>query len=267
MTEQQPNRRTQVRLTARDLSAESGAALLQRLEQVWTDGVISKDDIDDLAAWLNEAASVTDIPAPRFLREEVSGLPADGIVSEPEKRLLREAILRVLPVAERERARARFAESAERAREARKRESLAAADRATPSQLEYIRALGGTCPDGASKAEASGIVDAILGRRPTVRQRMVLRFWNRLDLLQAGVDGVSTWLDERYAEDPDPSEAWGSGNAGWVTKANEAQSMSTASPLGAATTIWRGSRPAAQTMRGALQLLQGTSLPTRIGLA
>jgi hypothetical protein len=37
---------------------------------------------------------------------------------------------------------------------------------------------------------------------------MVLRFWNRLDLLQAGVDGVSTWLDQWYAEDPDRNEAW-----------------------------------------------------------
>ena len=128
MTEQQPTRRTPVRLTTRDLSTESGVALLQRLEQVWTDGVISEEDVGNLAAWLNEAASVADLPGLHFLREEVSGILSDGIVSEPEKRLLRDAILRVLPVTERERARARFAESAERAREARKRESLAEAD-------------------------------------------------------------------------------------------------------------------------------------------
>jgi hypothetical protein len=52
------------------------------------------------------------------------------------------------------------------------------------------------------------MIDALLASRPTVRQRMVLRFWNRLDLLKAGVDGVSAWLDEWYAEDPDRSEAW-----------------------------------------------------------
>ena len=208
MTDESITTRTQVRLTKRDLTTESGVALLQRLEQVWIDGVISERDVTALAEWLNDAAPVAGLPGLHFLREEIAGILADGIISEPEKRLLRDAILRVLPVAERERARARFAESAAHAREIRKRESEAEADRATPAQLQYISALGGACPDGTSKAEASGMIDALLASRPTVRQRMVLRFWNRLDLLTAGVDGVSAWLDEWYAEDPDRSEAW-----------------------------------------------------------
>jgi len=208
VTKEQAGTRTRVSLTSRDLSGESGIALLQRLEQVWTDGVISEDDVAGLAEWLHETAAVADLPGFHFLREEVAGILADGIVSEPEKRLLRDAILRVLPVTERERARARFAESAAQARETRNRELQMLADQVTQAQLDYIAALGGTCAAGASKAEASGIIDALLASRPTVRQRMVLRFWNRLDLNVSGVDGVSAWMDHWYSEDPDRSEAW-----------------------------------------------------------
>ena len=212
VTKERASARTRVSLTARDLSGEAGIALLQRLEQVWTDGVVSEHDVAGLSEWLREAAAVADLPGVHFLREEVAGILADGIVSEPEKRLLRDAILRVFPVTERERARARFAESAAKARKTRKEEQekqqQMLADRATQAQLDYIAALGGTCADGTSKAEASGIIGDLLASRPTVRQRMVLRFWNRLDLNAAGVDGVSAWLDQWYAEDPDRSEAW-----------------------------------------------------------
>ncbi|MCC6990996.1 MAG: hypothetical protein IT181_18470 [Acidobacteria bacterium] len=146
---------------------------------MWADGVISDSEVTGLAEWLNEASARTDVKGLHFLREEIAGILADGIVSEPEKRLLREAILRVLPVAERERAKARFAESLLKTREDRKKELEADASRATRAQSEYIVALGGVCPDGTSKAEASQMIDALLVSRPTVRQRMVLRFWNR----------------------------------------------------------------------------------------
>lgn len=162
----------------------------------------------DLSDWLHEAGAVADLPGLHFLRGEVAGILADGIISEPEKRLLRDAILRVLPVTDRERARVRFAESAAQAREARNKDQQAKADLATQAQLDYVAALGGTCTDGMSKAEASGMIDALLASRPTVRQRMVLRFWNRLDLSGSGVDGVSAWMDHWYAEDSDRTEAW-----------------------------------------------------------
>jgi hypothetical protein len=208
MNDKQPSRRLRVSLTGRDLSTNTGAALLERLEQVATDGLIADEELPSLAAWLDEAASVSEVPGIHFLREEVSGILADGIVSDPERRLLRDAILRVLPVTERARAKARFGEAAAREREARQKESLVAAELATSRQIEYIQALGGSCPESASKQEASGIIEGLLATRPTVRQRMVLRFWNRLDLLGAGVEGVSAWLDRWYAEDPDRIEAW-----------------------------------------------------------
>lgn len=208
MSDNQTIRPPRVTLTGQQLATGAGVALLERLEQVAGDGVIADDELPTLATWLNESASVSDVPGIHFLREEVAGILADGIVSDPERRLLRDAILRVLPVTERARVKARFAEAAHRKRETQRQEELVAADLATSRQLDYIQALGGSCPDGASKADASRIIDGLLAARPTVRQRMVLRFWNRLDLLDAGVDGVSAWLDKWYAEDPDRIEAW-----------------------------------------------------------
>lgn len=208
MSEDQTTRPPRVTLTGQQLATSAGATLLERLEQVARDGVVADEELPTLAAWLNEAASVSDVPGIHFLREEVSGILADGIVSDPERRLLRDAILRVLPVTERARAKAKFAEAAHRERETRRQEAMVAADLATSRQIDYIQALGGSCPNGASMADASRIIDGLLATRPTVRQRMVLRFWNRLDLLDAGVDGVSAWLDKWYAEDPDRIEAW-----------------------------------------------------------
>jgi hypothetical protein len=37
---------------------------------------------------------------------------------------------------------------------------------------------------------------------------MVLRFWDRPDLLDKGIDGVTAWLDEWYRLDPDHLQAW-----------------------------------------------------------
>ena len=186
-------------------------ALLELLERIVADGSLADQEITELAAWLEQTAPTSTIPGIHFLREEIAGILVDGSVTEAERRLLRNAILRVLPVTERERAKSRIADATARKREdakAREMEELAAANLATLKQLEFIRDLGGACPDNATKREASEMIDRLLTCRPTVRQRMVLRFWNRLDLMSAGVDGVSTWMDRWYAEDPNRLDAW-----------------------------------------------------------
>jgi len=208
MVDEQPKRHSPVGLTKGSLSTTAGVALLELLEQVLGDGSLADQEITELAAWLEQMASTSTIPGIHFLREEIAGIVADGSVTEAERRLLRNAILRVLPVTERERAKARIADTTARAREDAKAEALADANRATLSQREFIQDLGGACPDNATKQEASEIIDRLLACRPTVRQRMVLRFWNRLDLMPAGVEGVSTWMDRWYAEDPNRLDAW-----------------------------------------------------------
>jgi hypothetical protein len=41
-----------------------------------------------------------------------------------------------------------------------------------------------------------------------VRQRAVLRFWNREDMFENSREEVSDWMDEWYAENPDRLQAW-----------------------------------------------------------
>ena len=178
------------------------------LERVVADGSLADQEIRDLGGWLDRAASTSTIPGIHFLREEVGGILADGSVTDGERTLLRNAILRVLPITERERAKARITDARTRERaEAKARES-AAANVPTDRQLDFIRDLGGVCPDAATRQEASEIIERLLASCPTVRQRMVLRFWNRLDLMSAGVEGVSAWMDQWYAEDPNRLDAW-----------------------------------------------------------
>lgn len=203
-----PPRRQRIGLSKTDLATEVGQTLLNLLDNLVSDGALTDGEIKDLAAWLERTASTADLPGLHFLREEVAGVLADGKVSDGERRLLQTAILRVLPVTERERAKARISDRHAAERKAEQARWTVEQDAPTDSQRDYIRALGGTCPDSATRGEASQLIDSLLANRPTARQRMVLRFWNRLDLMHAGVDGVSAWMDRWYAEDPYRLEAW-----------------------------------------------------------
>jgi hypothetical protein len=204
MDDEQEKPRSPVALSKKSLATAEGIALLTLLERIMADGQLADQEITELAAWLEQTASTSTLPGIHFLREEVVGILADGAVSEAESRLLRNAILRVLPIAERERAKAKVADALARERD----ERTAAAKFVTPKQLEFIHNLGGTCAENVTKWQASEIIDQLLAARPTVRQRMALRFWNRLDLSTAGVEGVTEWMDRWYEDDPRRLEAW-----------------------------------------------------------
>ena len=208
MNEEQVKPRSPVALSKKSLATREGIALLQLLERIMADGCLADKEITELAAWLEQTASASTIPGIHFLREEVAGILADGVVSEAESRLLQNAILRVLPVIERERVKAKVADAAAQERKREKEERAKTWNLVTSKQVEYIRDLGGTCSENITKQQASEIIDQLLASRPTVRQRMVLRFWNRLDLLNAGVEGVSEWMDQWYEDDPHRLEAW-----------------------------------------------------------
>lgn len=201
MDAEQVKPRSSVALSKKNLDTVEGIALLTLLDRIMADGSLADQEIKELATWLEQTASTATLPGIHFLREEVAGVLADGGVSEAESRLLTKAILRVLPVTERERAKAKVAE-------ATALERAAAAKLVTQKQLEYIRNLGGTCAGNVTKWEASEIIDQLVATRPTVRQQMVLRFWNRLDLSSDGVEGVSEWMDQWYDEDPQRRDAW-----------------------------------------------------------
>jgi len=204
MDNEQVKPRSAVALSKKSLATAEGTALLKLLERIMADGCLADQEITELAAWLEQTALTSTISGIHFLREEVAGILADGTVSDAEGRLLRNAILRVLPMTERERAKAKIAEVTARERN----ERAASAKLVTPKQREFIHDLGGTCAETVTKWQASEIIDQLLASRPTARQRMVLRFWNRLDLSTAGVEGVSEWMDQWYEDDPHRLEAW-----------------------------------------------------------
>lgn len=204
MAEIKAGNRSPVTITKKGLGTSEGQALLALLERTLSDGKLTDHEVKLLEAWLSVNISNSTLPGIHFLREEVAGILADGAVSDGERNLLQKAILRVLPVTERERAKAKIADADAAENAAR----FAEANKATDKQIKYIRDLGGTCPEAATKQDASDIIQKLLASRPTVRQQMVLRFWNRTDLLKAGVEGVSNWMDQWYAEDSDRSTSW-----------------------------------------------------------
>jgi len=208
MGNEQTKSRSPVALSKKSLETAEGIALLTLLERIMADGCLAAQEITELAAWLEQTASTSTLPGIHFLREEVAGILADGAVSEAESRLLQNAILRVLPVIERERVKAKIADAAAQERKREKEKRATTWNLVTPKQLEFIRDLGGTCAENVTKSQASEIIDQLLAARPTVRQRMVLRFWNRLDLSTAGVEGVTEWMDRWYEDDPRRLEAW-----------------------------------------------------------
>ncbi len=83
--------------------------------------------------------------------------------------------------------------------------------RATDKQFEYIRALGGNPPADLTRAGAEEIIPHLQQEQykltatqltPSPRQIMVLRFWNRMDLMQTSKWEVEQWLDRFYLETP-----------------------------------------------------------------
>jgi hypothetical protein len=88
---------------------------------------------------------------------------------------------------------------------------------ATERQVEYIRELGGNPRFGLSRAEAEELIPRLQAKQyqtssqqqpPTQRQMMVLRFWNKMDLIQTSKWDVEQWLTKFYDDDPRRKKAW-----------------------------------------------------------
>lgn len=81
--------------------------------------------------------------------------------------------------------------------------------KATEGQLQYIHDLGGNPPAGLNHADAGEIIKQLLARQqPTPRQMMILRFWNKTDLMRSSKDEVAAWLEQFYNEDTRRKAAW-----------------------------------------------------------
>ena len=80
---------------------------------------------------------------------------------------------------------------------------------ATPDQLRYLEALGGSTKLDLTKDSAARLIDGLKYTAPASnRQIMVLRFWNREDLIVSGRLAISRWMDDFYQKDRDHLRAW-----------------------------------------------------------
>lgn len=81
---------------------------------------------------------------------------------------------------------------------------------ATEKQLKYIHDLGGDVPPRLTKSAAATLIQELVGYgdKPTPRQIMILRFWNRMDLATGTKNEIAEWQQRFYAENPMRKEAW-----------------------------------------------------------
>lgn len=222
-----------ITLTKAHIASEHGKRLIQLILEIGLDGELSENELTKLGFWLQTAPS--EIPAIRHLRELIVEAQIDGVISADERKILHKQIERALPPTERERlviARKAFEEKrraeqqaqAKREKEERERlreEESATRDKereerfreynkATEAQRRYVKGLGGSLSENATKSEASEVIERLLHSNGSItpRQQMVLRFWDVRVESAWGKSQVSVWMDEWYDKDPDHQLAW-----------------------------------------------------------
>jgi hypothetical protein len=195
-------------LTKPQLDSTEGTAFRDYLWWVAQDGYVTDDEIHHMKQWLSDSAWITHVPAIHYLKELVDGILSDAIVNEGERAELHKAILRILPK--------NYREPADDVKKkiAAERKAQEISDRvrrtnlATDRQIAYLASLGGTVIEGMTKSEASEQISRLTTSKATVRQQMVLRFWNQSHLATKSVEEVSQWMDQLYEREPLCLVAW-----------------------------------------------------------
>jgi hypothetical protein len=225
---------TRITMTKAHCQSPPGQELISLLCAIEPDGLITREGVQQLLDWLR-TKSDTGIPAFDFLSvtsERILGF-AEFMTRDAFE--MQSAIERVLP----KDLRAEFVA---------KRQHAWPHSPASQAQLDYIRGLGGNPPPGLTRSQASAMIDRLnpatekqiayilqlggnpppgLGKRaaselierlliesetaataPTPRQMMVLRFWNKLDLMTSPRATIVEWLDSFYQQDPRRKLAW-----------------------------------------------------------
>jgi len=127
--------------------------LLKLLSDIVRDGLVTEEGVRRLNAWLGGKAD-SDIPAVKFLWEVSDRILRMGHMTTAKVFEMQFAIERALPKSIR-------GDVKERRQEAWLHSPLK--PKATEAQLEYIRGLGGTPTPGLNIAEASLLIDQLLG--------------------------------------------------------------------------------------------------------
>ena len=146
-------RGTRIALTLAQCASPSGQELLKLLSDIVRDGLVTEEGVRRLNAWLGGKAD-SDIPAVKFLWEVSDRILRMGHMTTAKVFEMQFAIERALPKSIR-------GDVKERRQEAWLHSPLK--PKATEAQLEYIRGLGGTPTPGLNIAEASLLIDQLLG--------------------------------------------------------------------------------------------------------
>jgi hypothetical protein len=195
------------RLTLLKKEADSpfGKKLLSFIFDVCHDGRISLGEIESLHTFLLENPS--DISAAVLLRAQTREMLSDNQIDPLDEYNLKTYFVRITPkvfrgIIETHLESIGLPVSAHGSLSWKN-------DRATARQIDYIIALGGKPSLDLTKGKASRLIDALLERRPpTPRQVMLLRFFNRLDLLDKNKDEVSEYIDGLFHFDTKYELAW-----------------------------------------------------------
>jgi hypothetical protein len=195
-----------ITMTNSQANSEYGRGLIESLKLICHDEVIGLDEIQILHGLLSGGPK--DLPAVPFLRRLTTSILLDGDVKGYEAYELRLAIKRVLPKVTGERLIPAPGKNPEPIDEDDASEDPVE-EPATERQLTYIRELGGIPTPGLGQWAASDLIHQLKGDRgATNRQKMVLRFWGREDLMTQSSAAISAWLDEFYGGNPLRSAAW-----------------------------------------------------------
>jgi hypothetical protein len=200
-------KRTRITLTKAECDSPTGKRLIDLIVSMCHDGCLDISEVEQLHIFLRgDASTMAAIP---YLRAITREAVADGAINDAEAFALKLAFERIIPKEARGIVTTHLQNIGLPALHEYDEAQAWTEHEATHKQIAYIVDLGGTIAPRMTKGEASQLIEQLLERRPpTPRQIMLLRFFNRLDLLQATKDDVSLWLDQLYASDERLERAW-----------------------------------------------------------
>lgn len=200
-------KRTRITLTKSECETPTGRRLVDFIFSMCHDGCLDIAEVDKLHLFLREDTS--DIAAIPYLRAITREAVADGTINESEAYALKLAFERVIPKEGRGIISTHLQSIGLPTSDAYDESEDWMQHEATEKQIKYIVDLGGQVSARMTKGEASQLIERLLERRPpTPRQTMLLRFFDRLDLLQLSKEEISLWVDELYARDERCERAW-----------------------------------------------------------
>jgi hypothetical protein len=188
-----PKARQRLKLNEEEANSPEGAEFISVLAEIYKDRDLTDPKIKLLAGWLNSHRS-TQIPGIQRLTVLVDNILVNGVITDVEKMRLSELIYRLLP--------------ADKLKHPERSKNDASA---TERQLAYLKALTGQVHDGLTLEQASAAIEEAL-ESPTaklsVRQKLLVRFWDIRFTGQMTKAEFSDFLDKAYNENPDRKAAW-----------------------------------------------------------